>query len=342
VNSEEFYINKCIVLARLAKGKTSPNPMVGSVIVHQDKIIGEGYHQQYGSHHAEVNAINNVKDKSLLSESTLYVNLEPCSHFGKTPPCSDLIIEHKIPKVIIGCIDTFSEVTGKGIAKMERAGIEVVVGFLEKQSRELNKRFFAFHEKKRPYIILKWAESKDGFIAPINQTESFWMTSSISKTLVHQWRAEEDAIVVGRITAEKDNPSLTVREVEGNNPIRIVIDKDLKLSNNLNLFNQEAKTLIFNRVKTEETDSNYFIKIYFNNLTKSILQELHKRNIQSVIIEGGSKTLESFIDDNMWDEARIFTTKKELTDGVKSPNIKGEIVTANEIGGDNLEIITNE
>ena len=342
MNSEEFYINKCIVLARLAKGKTSPNPMVGSVIVHQDKIIGEGYHQQYGSHHAEVNAINNVKDKSLLSESTLYVNLEPCAHFGKTPPCSDLIIEHKIPKVIIGCIDTFSEVTGKGIAKMEKAGIEVVVGVLEKQSRELNKRFFAFHEKKRPFIILKWAESKDGFIAPINQTESFWMTSSISKTLVHQWRAEEDAIVVGRITAEKDNPSLTVREIEGNNPIRIVIDKDLKLSNDLNLFNQEAKTLIFNSVKTEETDSNYFIKIYFNNLTKIILQELHKQNIQSVIIEGGSKTLQSFIDDNMWDEARIFTTKKELTDGVKSPNIKGEIVSVKEIGGDTLEIITNE
>jgi len=342
VNSEEFYINKCIVLARLAKGKTSPNPMVGSVIVHQDKIIGEGYHQQYGSHHAEVNAINNVKDKSLLSESTLYVNLEPCAHFGKTPPCSDLIIEHKIPKVVIGCIDTFSEVSGKGIAKMEKAGIEVVVGVLEKQSKELNKRFFAFHEKKRPYIILKWAESKDGFIAPTNQTESFWMTSSVSKRLVHQWRSEEDAILVGRITAEKDNPSLTVREVEGNNPIRIVIDKDLKLSNDLNLFNQESKTLIFNSVKTEETDSNYFIKIYFNNLTKSILQELHQQNIQSVIIEGGSKTLQSFIDDNMWDEARIFTTKKELTDGVKSPNIKGEIVTTKEIGRDTLEIITNE
>ena len=342
MNSEEFYINKCIVLARLAKGKTSPNPMVGSVIIYQDKIIGEGYHQQNGSHHAEVNAINNVKDKSLLSESTLYVNLEPCAHFGKTPPCSDIIIEHKIPKVVIGCIDTFSEVSGKGIAKMEKAGIEVVVGVLEKQSRELNKRFFAFHEKKRPYIILKWAESKDGFIAPINQTESFWMTSSESKTLTHQWRAEEDAIIVGRITAEKDNPSLTVREVEGNNPIRIVIDKDLKLSNNLNLFNQEAKTLILNSVKTEETDSNYFIKIYFNNLTKSILHELHKQNIQSLIIEGGSKTLQSFIDVNMWDEARIFTTNKELTDGVKAPTIKGKIVTESDIGGDELEIITND
>ena len=342
MKTEEFYINKCIEIARLAKGKTSPNPMVGSVIVCNGEIIGEGYHENYGKAHAEVNSITSVKNKSLLQKSTLYVNLEPCAHFGKTPPCSNLIIEHKIPKVVIGCVDTFSEVSGNGIAKMEKAGIEVIVGVLEKESRELNKRFFTFHEQKRPYIILKWAKSKDGYIAPQNQTESFWMTSSESKKLVHKWREEEDTILVGRITAEKDNPSLTVREVEGNNPIRIVIDKDLKLSTDLNLFNSEAETLIFNSVKAEKKYTNNFIKIDFNNLIKNILKELYKQNIQSVIIEGGNKTLESFIDTNMWDEARIFTTNKELTDGVKDPNIKGEIITETEIGGDKLKIIRND
>jgi len=335
-------MKRCIELANKAMGSVSPNPMVCSVIVCQDKIIGEGYHEKYGSHHAEVNAINNVKDKSLLSKSTLYVNLEPCAHFGKTPPCSDLIIEHKIPKVVIGCVDSFSEVSGKGIEKMKNAGIEVVVGVLEKESRALNKRFFTFHEKKRPYIILKWAESKDGYIAPKNQTAPFWMTSSESKKLVHQWRAEEDAILVGRITAEKDNPSLTVREVQGKNPIRIIIDRDLKLSADLNLFNSETQTLIFNKVKTENIDLNYFIKIEFNTLISSILHKLHEQNIQSVIIEGGSKTLQSFIDKNIWDEARIFTTNKELTDGVKSPNIKGEIIEETEVGGDSLEVIIND
>jgi len=335
-------MKRCIELASKAMGSVSPNPMVGCVIVYEGKIIGEGYHKNYGKAHAEVNAIASIKDKSLLQKSTLYVNLEPCAHFGKTPPCSNLIIEHKIPKVVIGCIDSFSEVAGKGVVKMENEGIEVIVGILEKESRALNKRFFTFHEKERPYIILKWAESQDGFIAPNNQNEPFWMSSSESKELVHQWRAEEDAILVGRITAEKDNPSLTVRKVKGKNPTRIVIDKELKLSTDLNLFNSEVKTLIFNSVKSEIVDSNNFIKINFNNLTESILRELYKQKIQSVIIEGGSKTLQSFIDVNMWDEARIFTTNKELTDGVKAPTIKGEIVTESDIGGDELEIITNE
>ena len=335
-------MKRCIELASKAMGSVSPNPMVGCVIVYQGNIIGEGYHKNYGKAHAEVNAIASVKDKSLLPKSTLYVNLEPCAHFGKTPPCSNLIIEYKIPKVVVGCADAFLKVAGKGIEKMEKEGIEVIVGVLEKESRALNKRFFTFHEKERPYIILKWAESQDGFIAPKNQNEPFWMTSIESKKLAHQFRAEEDAILVGRITAEKDNPSLTVRKVKGENPTRIVIDKELKLSTDLNLFNSEVKTLIFNSVKSEIVDSNNFIKINFNNLTESILRELYKQKIQSVIIEGGSKTLQSFIDVNMWDEARIFTTNKELTDGVKAPTIKGEIVTESDIGGDELEIITNE
>ena len=339
MQNEEFFMQRCIELASKTMGCASPNPMVGSVIVYNNKIIGEGYHEKYGSHHAEVNAINSVKDKSLLSKSTLYVNLEPCAHFGKTPPCSDLIIQNKIPEVVIGCVDTFSEVSGKGIERMRSVGIDVKVGVLENESRELNKRFFTFHEKKRPYIILKWAESKDRFIAPKDQTKPFWMTSSESKKLAHKWRAEEDAILVGRITAEKDNPSLTVREVEGINPIRIVIDKDLKLSADFNLFNIDAKTIVFNQLKSEENNSNNYIKINFHNLTKNILQELHKQNIQSIIIEGGTKTLQSFIDKNLWDEARIFTTKKTLTEGVKPPTIEGEIISEDETGGDRFKIL---
>ena len=335
-------MNRCLELASKGLESVSPNPMVGSVIVYQGKIIGEGYHKEYGKEHAEVNAITSVKDKSLLKDSTLYVNLEPCAHFGKTPPCSNLIIEHKIPKVVIGCVDSFSDVNGKGIIKMEKAGIKVSVGVLEKESRELNKRFFTFHEKKRPYIILKWAESKDGFIAPKDQTAPFWMTCSDSKKLVHQYRAEEDAILVGRITAEKDNPSLTVRKVTGKNPTRIVIDKDLKLSKKLNLFNNLAKTIIFNTLKTKEIDSNYYIKIDFNNLIENILQELYKQNIQSLIIEGGAKTLQSFIDKKLWEEARIFTANRTLVEGVKAPTLDGEIIFETKIDEDQLEIIKNE
>lgn len=342
MQNREIFMKKCLELAKKGMGYVSPNPMVGCVVVFNDEIIGEGYHNLFGNAHAEVNAIENVKDKSLLKNATLYVNLEPCVHFGKTPPCSDLIIKHKIPKVVIGSVDSFSEVAGKGIEEMQNSGIEVIVGVLEKESRELNKRFFTFHEKKRSYVILKWAESKDGYIAPKNQNKPFWMTSSESKKLVHKWRDEEDAILVGRITAEKDNPSLTVRGIAGSNPVRIVIDKNLKLSGDLNLFNSEAKTIIFNAIKSEETRTNQFIKINFNNLIKSILEELYQQNIQSVIIEGGSKTLQSFIDTNMWDEARIFSTNKTLAKGVKSPTIEGEIISEDKIGEDELEILCNE
>ena len=342
MQNEEFFLNKCIEIARLGIGNVSPNPMVGSVIVYKGEVIGEGYHEKYGSHHAEVNAINSVEDKSLLSKSTLYVNLEPCSHFGKTPPCSDFIIKHKIPKVVIGCMDTYSEVDGTGIKKMRNAGIDVKIGIIEKESKDLNKRFFTFHEKKRPYIILKWAESKDGFIAPENQTEPFWMTSSKSKILAHKWRSEEDAILIGRITAEKDNPSLTVREVAGVNPIRLVIDKDLKLSKNLNLFNSESKTIIFNKIKSDNTSDNKYIKINFKNLINNILIELYKQKIQSVIIEGGTTTLQSFIDENTWDEARIFTTNIKLVNGVKSPSIKGKNSSEIQIDTDYLKIIVND
>tara|TARA_B110000967_G_scaffold180296_1_gene196507 strand:- start:1621 stop:2649 length:1029 start_codon:yes stop_codon:yes gene_type:complete len=342
MQNQEFFMRRCLELASKGLENVSPNPMVGSVIVYENTIIGEGYHKEYGREHAEVNAIASVKDKSLLKDSTLYVNLEPCAHFGKTPPCSNLIIEHKIPKVVIGCVDTFSDVNGKGIIKMEKAGIEVNVGILEKESQELNKRFFTFHEKKRPYLILKWAESKDGFIAPKDQTTPLWMTSYESKKLVHQFRSEEDAILVGRVTAEKDNPSLTVRELDGENPVRIVIDKDMKLSIKLNLFNNEAKTIIFNTQKTKIIDSNYYVKIEHKNLINNVLNELYKQNIQSLIIEGGTKTLQSFIDENLWDEARIFTANKMLVEGVKSPNIEGEIIYETILNEDQFEIIKND
>ena len=342
MQNQEFFMQRCLKLAQKGIGLVFPNPMVGCVIVYEGEIIGEGFHQKYGEAHAEVNAINSVTDKSLLNKSTLYVNLEPCAHFGKTPPCANLIIENKIPKVVICCVDSFFEVFGKGIEKMTNEGIEVIVGVLEKESRELNKRFFTFYEKNRPYVVLKWAESKDGFIAPNNQNEPFWMTSSKSKKLAHKWRAEETAILVGRITAEKDNPSLTVREVKGKNPIRIVIDKELKLSTDLNLFDSDAKTLIFNAIKSEEINSNVFIKTDFNNLVLNILEYLYKQNIQSVIIEGGSKTLQSFINENTWDEARIFTTNIKLENGVKSPIIKGKNSSKIQIDTDCLKIIIND
>ena len=335
-------MQRCLELAKKGFPHNSPNPMVGCVIVYKNRIIGEGYHEKYGNSHAEVNAIDSVKDKSLISQSILYVNLEPCSHFGNTPPCSDLIIKHKIPKVVIGCIDTFTEVSGRGIEKMQKKGIIVESSVLEKESRELNKRFLTFHEEKRPYIILKWAKSKDGFIAPIQHDKSFWMTCRKSKILTHQWRAEEDGILIGRITAEKDNPLLTVREVEGNNPTRIVIDKSLKLSQNLNLFNIQAETIIFNELESTKKHTNNYIKIDFQNVISNMLDELHKRNMHSVIVEGGAKVLQSFITSKLWDEARVFIADCKLESGIAAPIIKGKIVSKLKIDEDYLKIIVND
>ncbi|MBF91005.1 MAG: riboflavin biosynthesis protein RibD [Flavobacteriales bacterium] len=333
MTTAEFYMQKCLDLAQKGRANAAPNPMVGCVIVYDGEIIGKGFHEQYGQAHAEVNAVNSVKDKSLLHSSTLYVNLEPCAHFGKTPPCSELIIEHKIPKVVIGCVDTFSEVSGKGIKKMEAQGIEVIYGVLNKESRELNKRFFTFHEEKRPYIILKWAETSDGFIAPENQTEAFWMTSAESKKLVHQWRAEEMGILVGTETAIKDNPSLSVREVMGKNPIRFVLDKNLRLSSNLSIFDEQAITFLL----TEKSMKDNQLEVDFNNLAKSICDTLYQQNIQSLIIEGGSKTLQTFIDVSLWDEARIFTAPTQLGGGIKAPEFNCSPAESEQIATDQLK-----
>ncbi len=300
--------------------------MVGAVIVYNNRIISEGYTSAYGGNHAEVNAINAVTDKSLLQEATLYVTLEPCSHFGKTPPCSDLIITHKIPNVVIGCVDDNPEVAGKGIKKLRDSGCHVIVGVLEEECKAHHKRFFTFHNKKRPYIILKWAETTDGFIAPKHKDENkpVWITNTISRQLVHKWRAEEQAILVGTNTVIMDDPSLTVRDYTGNNPIRVVLDRNNLLSKAYTVFNDDAETITF-----KDHDA------------KAICDHLYKENINSIIIEGGSKTLQMFIDQNLWDEARVFTGNTLFKEGVKAPKFYGNLVSTEKIIEDTLKIFTN-
>jgi len=339
MKTHEYFIDKCISLARKGALDVSPNPMVGCVIVNNGEIIGEGYHKEYGKNHAEVNAIHSVKDKSELKNSILYVNLEPCCHHGKTPPCTDSIVKYNIPKVVIGCIDTFSKVSGQGMKKLKDNSVEVIYGVLEKECTELNKRFFCYHTKKRPYIILKWAKSKDNFIAPINQEKPFWMTSEKSKKLVHSWRAEEDAILVGRKTVVADNPSLTVRMCEGKNPIRIIIDKELSLDKKSNVFDDQAETIVFNNIKSAIIDKTTYLKADFNNLNKDILNQLYNRDILSLIIEGGTITINSFIEKNLYDEIRVFTADKLLEKGINSPELPEiNLIKTSIINNDKLEV----
>ena len=335
MNHHEDYIKRCLQISKNGLGYTRPNPMVGAVIVYSDRIIGEGYTSPYGGPHAEVNAINAVEDKSLLKNSTLYVTLEPCSHHGKTPPCSDLIIAHQIPNVVIGCIDDNPQVAGKGIAKLKASGCNVIVGILENECKLHHKRFFTFHNKKRPYIILKWAETKDGFIAPKTKDEKkpVWITNAYSRQLVHKWRAEEQAILVGTNTVVEDNPSLTVRDWTGQNPIRIVLDKLSKLPvDSLKIFDSESQT-----IRITENDINYK-----DDLAKQICNHLYIQNINSIIIEGGAKTLQTFIDENLWDEARVFTGQTEFKEGVKAPKLKGRLVSEQNILDDQLKIYLND
>jgi len=339
------YLQRCIELAKLGMGYVSPNPMVGAVIVYNDRIIGEGYHQKYGEAHAEVNAINSALNQydnaeEMLRESTIYVSLEPCAHYGKTPPCADLIIKHRIPKVVIGCRDPFSQVNGKGIEKLQDAGIEVITGILERECLVLNKCFFTRVQKQRPYIILKWAQTRDGFFAPDNDSQ-YWITGPEARKLVHKWRSEEDAVLVGKNTARIDNPQLNVREWEGRAPKRVVIDRRLELSCDLNLFDQSVETLVFNETKTDiEGKIKYIALEDFNNyVPQYIMFQLYIQDIQSVIIEGGAATLKAFIEADLWDEARIFTGNKTLGSGMESPLIKGFNKEEYSIGQDSLEII---
>jgi diaminohydroxyphosphoribosylaminopyrimidine deaminase/5-amino-6-(5-phosphoribosylamino)uracil reductase len=334
LTTHEIYIKRCIEIAKNGLGTTRPNPMVGCVIVVDNKIISEGFTSAYGGNHAEVNAITAVKDTSVLKQATLYVTLEPCSHYGKTPPCSDLIIKHGIPQVVIGCIDDNKQVAGKGVKKLMEAGVNVTVGVLEKECKHLHRRFFTFHNKKRPYIILKWAQTPDGFIAPLSKPHKapVWITNTYSRQLVHKWRAEEHAILVGTNTVLEDNPSLTVRDYTGKHPIRIVIDKTNKLPKNATIFNDDAETIMI--------DKN---TINFNNpVASQICNVLFKKNITSVIVEGGAKTLQTFIDENLWDEARVFTGNICFKNGIKAPNFYGISPMKKNIEHDILNIYTND
>lgn len=323
----KFYMNRCIELAQKGTGLTSPNPSVGALLVQKGEIIGEGYTSPYGGNHAEVNAIQSVSDKSLLKESMLYVTLEPCSHFGKTPPCSDLIIQSGIKQVIIGCIDDNPLVGGRGVKKLKENGVEVILGVLETKCKEQLKRFFTFHNKKRPYVILKWAQSLDGFIAPKSKKHKapVWITSIKSRQLVHQWRAEEHAILVGANTVLEDNPSLTVRHVGGLNPVRIVLDSRGDLKTDFKVFDNRAKT-----IKLNSDNLNY------------IIDYLYKEEILSVIIEGGSKTLQLFIDKGEWDEARVFSGIKNLGSGVEAPKLDCRKNCEIKVGSDTLALYKND
>lgn len=317
------FMRRCLQLASYGSGFVAPNPMVGCVIVCNNQVIGEGYHKLFGGPHAEVNAFARVEQKELLSESTVYVSLEPCSHQGKTPPCTDLLVSNNVKRVVIGCRDSNPVVSGKGIERLKRAGIEVIEGVLEEECRQLNKRFFTFHERRRPYVVLKWAQTLDGFIDRVRNEEKKginWVSSELTKTLVHKWRSEEQSILVGRNTIINDNPSLTVREYDGQNPIRIVIDSQLQISQELNIYSNEAPTLVFNRIKNEKKENVEWIKIPETS-TSYILEELYKRDISSVFVEGGSRTLQYFIIDNVWDEARVIVGNTKFGDGVKAPII---------------------
>ena len=343
----EIYMQRCLELAALGAGWVSPNPMVGAVIVHDGKIIGEGYHQKYGEAHAEVNAVNMViaryaNHADLLRQSTIYVSLEPCAHYGKTPPCADLIIKHQIPKVVVGCRDPFAQVDGKGIEKLQAAGMEVTVGVLEKECQWLNRRFFTRVQKQRPYIILKWAQTADGFFAPADGSQH-WITGPESRKLVHQWRAEEDAILVGKNTVLADNPQLNVRYAEGQSPKRVVIDRRLELNRQLNVFDQSVETLIFNEVETNIDGKNKYIALedFDRFVPQYILFQLYLQDIQSVIIEGGAYTLKTFIDAGLWDEARIFTGSSVLNDGIKAPVVSGTNTGEYAVGANSLQIFTN-
>jgi diaminohydroxyphosphoribosylaminopyrimidine deaminase/5-amino-6-(5-phosphoribosylamino)uracil reductase len=343
-------MKRCIELAKNGLGTTYPNPLVGSVIVHEGKIIGEGWHKKAGEPHAEVNAVNSVKDKSLLKEATIYVSLEPCSHFGKTPPCCDLIIANEIPNVVVGTVDPFAKVAGNGIKKLVKSGKNVTVGILEDECNELNKRFFTFHQKKRPFIILKWAETADGFIAPKmlkpvqhDKLRPVWITNQYSRQLVHKWRTEEQAILVGTNTVLDDNPKLDARDFSGNNPIRIVLDKSGKISENYHVKNNSQKTIFISESENFISTENciYENAIFGIHLISSICDILYKNDIQSVIIEGGSKTLQSFIDANLWDEARVFKGDTTFQNGTLAPNISGNPVAGFDIMNDELKIFKN-
>ncbi|MEJ0106001.1 MAG: bifunctional diaminohydroxyphosphoribosylaminopyrimidine deaminase/5-amino-6-(5-phosphoribosylamino)uracil reductase RibD [Bacteroidota bacterium] len=338
VSVHELYMRRCLQLAALANGYVAPNPMVGAVLVHNNRIIGEGYHQKYGGAHAEVNAINQAiqnGQEDRIPQSVLYVSLEPCAHHGKTPPCADLIIAHKIPGVVIGCRDPFKEVNGKGIEKLAAAGIRVELGILEKECKELNKRFFTFHLKHRPYVILKWAQTADAKMTSLYPSRGggsprLFISNEYSNCLVHKWRSEEAGILIGTNTAASDDPELTTRLWDGPSPIRLVIDMDLRLPSSLKIFNQQVRTIVFNKIKHEGSGNLLYYQVTEDvNIVHQVVNALHHLRIQSVIVEGGAMLLQSFIDEQLWDEARIITnTKMVAGNGLPAPKIIHAIESA--------------
>ncbi len=339
-SQDVHFMSRALELAELGRGKVSPNPMVGCVIVHDNIIIGEGYHQQYGEAHAEVNAINAVEDQSLLEASTVYVTLEPCAHHGKTPPCADLLVSKKVKRVVVGALDSNPLVGGKGLERMQQAGIDVNHGVLADTSRALNTRFFTFIEKRRPYIILKWAQTSDGFVAREN-FDSKWISGEASRSLVHQWRAEEDAIMVGTRTAKHDNPRLNVRAWSGKDPLRLVIDKSLTLNKALNLFDGSQPTVIYNDLVAKKEMNLEYVKVEGQDYLPEILSDLYTRKIQSVIIEGGGSLLNSCLKAGLWDEARIFTAPVNFDAGVSAPELQGNRIDSLTIGEDQLDMYNN-
>ncbi len=341
-----FFMHRCLQLAENGSGYVAPNPMVGAVLVYENRIIGEGYHQLYGSPHAEVNCINSVKeeDKDLIPLSTLYVSLEPCTHYGKTPPCCDLIIANKIPQVVVGCRDPFNKVKGQGIEKLKTAGVNVTYGILEKECQQVNKRFFTFHTQHRPYIILKWAETANKKIAA-NGTERLFISNEQTARLVHKWRSEEVSILIGTNTALLDDPQLTTRYWNGPSPIRLVVDMDLRLPGTLKIFNREQRTIVFNTVKHEANEELMYYQVTGDvSLVHQIVNALYQLKIQSVLVEGGARLLQSFIDEQLWDEVRIIKNEKlTISNGVPSPELKlPAMIEEMKISDDSIKIYTNE
>lgn len=350
--NHEYYMLRCLELAKAGLRRAMPNPSVGAVLVHSGRIIGEGATSPYGGPHGEVNCLNSVKqaDRHLIPQSTLYVSLEPCSHYGKTPPCCDLILHHQIPNIIIGTTDPNEKVAGNGIRKLQEAGKNVVIGVLDKECREFNRRFFTFHEKKRPYIILKWAETSDGFIAPLRKpvdtTEDkkpVWITHRYSRQLVHKWRSEEMAILVGTQTVIDDNPQLDVRDWKGTNPVRIVLDRNGRITDSYFVKNLKIKSIVLTE-KTNLTNLEnleYETVVFDGQLAHTIADVLYRRDLQSVIVEGGAKTLQMFIDGGLWDEARVFKGETVFNEGIAAPLLPGKPVKQEKIGNDELLIFRN-
>ncbi len=337
-------MQRCFQLAANALGKTYPNPIVGCVIVHNNRIIGEGYHQEYGGPHAEVNALNSIRyeDKNLLSESTVYVNLEPCSHYGNTPPCADLLINNQVKKVVIACVDPFDKVAGQGINKLKYAGIDVQLGIKQKEAEFLNRRFMKYCTQQRPYIILKWAESADGYMDIERSNDkkgSFTLSNKQTQIVNHIWRSQEQAILVGKNTVLNDNPILTTRLIKGINPVRLVLDRDLTIPQYYNIYNTEAKTIVFNAIKNNlKANIEYILAIEL----KDILNVLYEKKIQSVIVEGGAKVLNEFLYQNIWDEIRIIKTDVNLATGLKSPKVNMKSVKIETYDNNVIHYIYNQ